>query len=123
MAGALPALNPASGSFYFSRENELLTPVPWLCPGLVLCLGQAALTFSSCPICEVHMRNVDGLFIFIIAKPFEALVENFICMEKHSLKAYSGHNEGSEVLWFKKTLISKFSLKYFSNYIKTEEGY
>lgn len=80
--------------------------------------GKQLPDFLILSICEVHMRNVDGLFIFIIAKPFEALVENFI-----SLKAYSGHNEGSEILWFKKTLISKFSLKYFSNYIKTEEGY
>lgn len=43
-----------------------------------------------------------SFFFLIFAKLFEALIENFIYMEKHSLKADSVHNEGNEILWFKK---------------------
>lgn len=42
VAGVLPGVNSTSGSFYYSREDELLTPLPWVGPWLVLCLGQAA---------------------------------------------------------------------------------
>lgn len=62
--------------------------------------------FLILPICEL---NVIDVYFFKNCKAFLNLayfpfINNFICTEKRSLKAYYIHNEGSKILWFKNTL-------------------